>query len=244
MVIFFWIAILKRLSVLILVFAILFFIFFIALVFLRLPFKLFPLMSWQDVIDILAPLVLIPLYFLLYRIDSKIHLSFSGLILFIVFAVFWAAGHGMHLSANSINNLLAQNGMETGDIYKLTYFLDEYLSHYIWHTGMVGLSALLIYRQWKNPLLTGKAMLLPVVSGGLIYGFSYFLIILEGNTAPLGVTFSIMATLFIAIWAGKGLNRQPVVTFFLVGYALSCILFLIWGIMWGGLPPIMDVIQI
>ena len=234
----------KRLSILTLVFAILFLIFVIVLVFLRVPFQLYPLMSWQDVIDILAPLVLIPIYFLLYRIDLKIPFNFSGLILFIVFATFWVAGHGMHLSANSINNLLAQSGMDTGNIYKLTYFLDEYLSHYIWHIGIVGLSALLVYRQWENPFIEGKAMLLPIVLGGLIYGFSYFLIIMEGNTAPLGVTFSIIVTLFILIWARKGLSQQPVVTFFLVSYALSTILFLIWGVMWGGLPPIMDVIKI
>jgi hypothetical protein len=234
----------RRLSVLILVFSVLFFIFFIALVFLRLPFKLYPLMSWQDVIDVFTPLVLIPLYFLLYRIDSKIPFGFSGLILYIVFAVFWVAGHGMHLSANSINNLLAQNGMETGNIYRLTYFLDEYLSHYIWHIGIVGLSALLIHRQWRNPCLEGKAMLWPIILGGLIYGFSYFLIVMEGNTAPLGVTFPILATLFIVIWARKGLGQQPIVTFFLISYALSILLFLIWGMMWGGLPPIMDVIKI
>ena len=234
----------KRLSVLTLVFAILFFIFLISLIYLRLPFRPFPLMSWQDVIDIFAPLILIPLYFLLYRIDSKIRFNFSGLILFIVFASLWAAGHGMHLAANSINNMLGQNSMETGNIYKLTYFLDEYLSHYIWHIGIGGLSALLIYRQWKNPFLEGKAVLLPIILGGLIYGFSYFLIIMEGNTAPIGVTFSILVTLFIVIWARKGLSRQPVVAFFLVGYALSTILFLIWGVIWGGLPPIMDVIKI
>jgi len=234
----------KRLSALVLVFSVLFFIFFIALVFLRIPFSRYPLMSVQDLVDILAPLVLLPLYFLLYRIDPKVPFGFSGLIVFIVLAAFWALGHGMHLSANSINNLLTQKGMETGDIYKLTYFLDEYLSHYLWHIGIVGLSALLIYRQWKKPFLEGKAPLVPLVLGGLIYGFSYFLIIMEGNTAPLGVTFSVLATLFIVIWARKKLSQQPLVTFFLISYILAVILFLVWGIMWGGLPPIMDVIKI
>jgi hypothetical protein len=234
----------KRLSILILVFAILFFVFFIALVFLRLPFSPYPLMSVQDVVDLLAPIVLILIYFLLYRIDLKTPLSFSGLILFIVFTTFWVAGHGMHLAANSINNLLAQKGMATGDIYKLTYFYDEYLSHYLWHIGIIGLSALLIYRQWKNPFSGGKALMLPIFLGGLVHGFSYFLIIMEGNTAPLGVTFSVLATLFIVIWARKRISQQPIVIFFLVTYASAVILFMIWGIMWGGLPPIMDVIKI
>lgn len=234
----------KRLSALILVFAILFFVFLIALVFLRVPFSPYPLMSVQDAVDVLTPLALLPLYLLLYRISPKKPFSLSGLIIFFVFAAFWAAGQGMHLSANSINNLLAQKGMDTGDIYKLTYFYDEVLSHYLWHIGIVGLSALLIYRQWKNPFTEGKAPLWPIILGGLIHGFNYFLIIMEGNTAPLGVTFSVLATLFIIIWARKRISQQPLVTFFLISYALAMLLFLVWGIMNGGLPPIMDVIKI
>jgi len=234
----------KRLSALVLVFAILFCFFFIALIFLRVPFSPYPLMSVQDAVDILTPLVLLPLYFLLYRISAKTPFSHSGLIIFILFAAFWAAGQGMHLSANSISNLLVQEGMETGDIYKLTHFYDEMLSHYLWHIGIVGLSALLIYRQWKNPFTEGKALLWPIILGGLIHGFSYFLIIMEANTAPLGVTFSVLATLFIIIFARKRISQQPLVTFFLISYALAMLLFLVWGIINGGLPPVTDVIKI
>jgi hypothetical protein len=76
--------------------------------------------------------------------------SLSRLIIFIVFVAFRVAGQGMHLAANSIDNLLGQRGLGTGDIYKLTYFYDEVLSHYLWHIGIVGLSGLLIYRQRKR----------------------------------------------------------------------------------------------
>jgi hypothetical protein len=233
-----------RLSVLILVFSVLFLFFFIGLVFLDMPFALYPLMSVQDVVDVLTSLVLLPLYFLLFRIGPQAPFKLCGLIVFVIFAAFWAAGQGMHLSANSINNLLCDRGMETGDVYKLTYFYDETLGHYLWHAGIVGLSALLIYRQWRNPFTEGKALLWPLILGGIIYGFSYFLIIMEGNTAPLGVTFSVLATGFILIWDRRGMGRQPLVLFSLVGYGLAMLLFLIWGIINGGLPPIMDVIKI
>jgi hypothetical protein len=43
--------------------------------------------------------------------------SLSRLIIFIVFVAFWVAGQGMHLAVNSIDNLLGQRGLETGDIY-------------------------------------------------------------------------------------------------------------------------------
>ena len=234
----------NRLSALILVFSVLFLVFFIGIIFLDMSFSPYPLLSVQDVVDLLTPLVLLSLYLLLYRISPQTPLSFSGLVFFIIFAAFWAMGQGMHLAANSIHNLLSEMGMETGDVYKLTYFFDETLSHYLWHAGIVGLSALLIYRQWRHPFPKGKALLWPLILGGIIYGFSYFLVIMEGGTAPLGVTFAVLAVLFILIWARKKLDRQPLVTFSLVSYGLAMLLFLIWGIINGGLPEILDVIKI
>ncbi len=231
----------KTLSALILVFAILFFVFFTVLIFFRVPFGLYPLMSVQDAADVLTPFVLLPLYLLLYSVGPKNNYSLSGLIIFSLFTALWAAGHGMHLSANSINNLLAQKGIETGDIYKLTYFYDEVLSHYLLHTGMVGLSALLIYRQWQNPFAEGKAPLWPIVLGGLIHGFNYFAMVIEGGTAPLGVPFSVLAVAFIIVWARKRMSQQPLVTFFLVAYSLAILLFIIWGIWWKGLPQFSEV---
>jgi hypothetical protein len=153
-------------------------------------------------------------------------------------------GHGMHLAANSINNLLISSGMDTGDVYSLTYFLDEYLSHYLWHAGVAGLSALIIFRQWKNPFKARSIVLWPQISGGIIYGVSYFLIVMEGNTAPLGVTFAAAALLFIMLRIRKKFLRLPLVVFFTAGYGLALVLFIIWAALWKGLPPIMDVISI
>jgi len=57
----------KKLSILTLIFAILSFALFILLVFLRIPFHLYPTMSYQDAIDILTPLFLIPIYWIFFR---------------------------------------------------------------------------------------------------------------------------------------------------------------------------------
>ncbi len=56
----------KRLSLLTLTFAMLSLVFIILLVFLRFEFPLYPLMSYQDALDVLTPLVLIPIYWLLF----------------------------------------------------------------------------------------------------------------------------------------------------------------------------------
>ena len=91
----------KRLSALVMVFAILFLFFFIVLVFFRVPFGLYALMSVQDAVDLLTPLLLLPLYFLLFRAALKGSPGGNSMVVFALFAALWAAGQGMHLSANS-----------------------------------------------------------------------------------------------------------------------------------------------
>ena len=233
----------KRLSFLLLLFSALFFFFFIGLVFLKQTFGPFPLMSFQDALDVLTPLVLLPLYYVLLWKSTAGPPGTKTMGAFMFFAALWAAGQGMHLAANSISNLLVKLGMDLGDIFNLTYFYDEILGHYLWHIGVVGLSAALIWQQLKELPELENVPRWPSVAGGVIYGFSYFLIIMEGNTAPVGVTFSVLAVLFILIRARKAL-RRPVILFSLSGYSLAMILFLVWGIINGGLPPILDVIKV
>src|SRR5574341_331808 len=96
----------KQLSFLMLIFAVLSLVFFLLLIFLRVPFPLYPLMSYQDAIDILTPLVLIPIYWLMYRSVAPGGAGLTDEIAFMVMSAFWAAGQGLHLSANSINNLI------------------------------------------------------------------------------------------------------------------------------------------
>ncbi len=176
-----------RLSLLTLVFAVLSVVFFLLLIFLRTPFTLYPLMSYQDALDILTPLVLIPVYWLLFKSAASDGSNPAEEIAFTLLAAIWVMGHGMHLAANSVNNLTEALAKEqvldiTGtDIYRLTYFYDERLSHYLWHLGVLGLAALLIYREWRRP--TGIATTWWAATlAGLIYGITYFCIFLEGQT--------------------------------------------------------------
>jgi hypothetical protein len=229
----------KRLSAIILLFAIAFAIFLIGPPLLSKPFDPHPVMTAADVFDIFTPLVLLPLYWLLYRKCQPEPATMSGIVLFFIFAAFWAQGQGMHLSANSIGHLLY--GMEATDIYKLTYFYDEVLSHYLWHFGIIGLSALLIFRQRKNPFTEEPATLWPVILAGIIHGFTFFLIVIEAGTAPLGVTFAVLVVLFGLIWGRKKMSQQPLTTFFFISYTVATLFFIGWGIYWQGLPQFSEV---
>lgn len=236
-------------SLITLIFAVLFAVFFLLLIFFRIPFPLYPLISYQDVIDHLTPLVLIPLYWIMFKYTSSGESNRAEEIVFMVLASLWVLGHGMHLAANSIDNLaegLAKKQMLdiTGtDIYTLTYFFDEHLSHYLWHFGITGLAALLIYREWRYPSsekitwwVTGLA--------GFLSGFTYFCIFDEGQTVPLGLPFTFIVMLVTLIWGRKKLTGQPIYAFFAIACLVAFVLLAGWGLYWGGFPEIMDALKL
>lgn len=229
----------KSLSTIALIFSIAFLLFFMAPPLLNKQLIFYPLMKVGDCFDILTPLVLIPLYWLLFRIGKDKAISIGANLLFMIFVAFWVVGQGMHLAANSIGHLLV--GLEGSDIYNLTNFYDEVLSHYLWHFGIFGLSTLIIYRQWRNPFTEGQAVSWLLILGGIIQGFSLFIIVVEAGTAPLGVAFAILFSLFGLIWGRRRFNQRPMLLFFFVACVLATLLFAGWGIYWQGLPEFSEV---
>ena len=238
-------AIVRPLSALTLIFALLSVVFFLLLIFLRVPFPLYPLMSYQDAFDLLTPLVLIPIYWLLYKKVTCNRSTQRSELGFMVLAGFWAAGQGMHLSANSIDNLIGNLAKQaaidiTGtQIFSLTYFYDEYLSHYLWHIGVIGLAGLLIVESWRRPAdeLTDWRLVVP---GAVLYGFLLFSIFLEGNTLPIGLPFVGLVTLGGLIAGRAKLRARPVLAFFFASCLLSLLMIAAWWLYWGCLPPILE----
>lgn len=236
----------KSISFQTLFFAIFSLIFIILLVFLTSEFQPYPLISFQDAFDLLTPLVLIPIYWLLFKSGSADQAKPSEEITFLVFAAIWVEGQGMHLSANSINNLigtLAQRqiiDVTTTDIHRLTYFFDEYLSHFLWHIGVLGLAALLVYREWRQP--AGETTVWwAVAPAGVIYGFTYFAIFLEGQTTVIGFPFAAILVAFTLLSQRKHLHQRPVLAFFFISCLLAFLLFTGWGLYHGGFPEFSDV---
>jgi hypothetical protein len=221
----------KKQSNVILVFAVAFTVFFLTPVILGKPFPLNPLMKISDVFDLFTPLVLIPLYWLLFRAVTDEPPTLKETILFLVLAAVWVEGQGIHLAANSIGHWF--EGMEGAYFYQVAYFYDEVLGHYIWHAGVIGLSGLILWRQWRNPYVDGILSLwLPVVAG-LLHGLTFFLIIVEGQTTPIGVPFAAAVALFIPVFGGNRIKKQPVLLFFFVAYVIATLLLAGWRIYWG-----------
>jgi hypothetical protein len=236
----------KRLSLLTLLFAGVSVVFIQLLIFFRFGFALYPLMSCQDALDLLTPLVLIPIYWLLFKYAASEAPSLAEEMAFMVLAALWVLGQGMHLSANSIDNLiegLARRqvvDIRPTDIYQLAYFFDEHLSHYLWHLGVLGLGALLIYREARHPSSATTAWWAASVAG-LLYGFLYFCIFLEGQTVALGLPCALALVAFGLISARRKLAQRPVLAFFFIACSLALLLFAGWGVYWRGFPQFSDV---
>ncbi|WP_019508008.1 hypothetical protein [Pleurocapsa sp. PCC 7319] len=229
----------QRLAHLTLIFAIVFAVFIITPAFLSGQFALYPLLKNGDVLDLLTSLVLIPLYWLLFQIHPRRSPNQKEMLVFLLFAALWVEGQGMHLVANSIGHLTsADSGSE---VQQLTHFYDEILSHYIWHFGLAGLSALLIYRQWQNPFIKQRSGLKFEITAGIIHGFNYFIDVVESATTILGVPFAVGVVIFTLIWGRQHLRQQPILAFFFVSYLIACLFFLGWGLYWGGLPEFSEV---
>jgi hypothetical protein len=224
----------KRLFQLTLLFAVLFAIFILVPPFLGTPFGLYPLMKNADVFDLFTPLVLIPIYWLLFDLNVESRASRREMLVFLVIAALWVLGQGMHLAANSIGHLVSEP--ETSDLYRLTYFYDERLSHLLWHAGMLAMMGLLLYRQWRHPLAAeGRGSALGITAG-IIYGFTLFLAEIEGVTVAIGFPVAVLVLAFGLLRGRKEFHHQPLLLFFFVACVVLVVFFTGWGIYWGGWP--------
>jgi hypothetical protein len=220
----------SRSGVLALAFAVAFLVLFLAPPFLPYRFDLYPLINWADVVDLVTPLVLVPLYWLLLS-DVPAPLARGWMIAFLILAAAWVDAHGIHLTANAIGHLIKQ----PGQVQQLTEFSDERFGHYYWHAAVLGLSALILVRQALTPASVGRPTGAALAAAAL-YGFALFLIGDEGGTAPLMVPFAAIVT--VAAWPlRKRLLSSPVAVMFVLGSTLALILFAIWFVYWGGRLP-------
>jgi hypothetical protein len=64
--------------------------------------------------------------------------------------------------------------------------------------------------------------------------------VVEGTTVPMGLTFAVLAIIFIVVFSRANLNQKPLSVLFLTGYSLALILFVIWGAWHQGFPGFFD----
>ena len=187
-----------------------------------------------DLLDLCTPLVLLPLYALLLWHRHGGWPGWPKMILFLVLLAAWGEGHSLHLAANALGHLIVPQA--SSPAWRLDYFLDEHLSHIIWHSAIILLSLVLL----NGPLGDTKVPTLASASFGLPYGFSFFAITVEGQTPAIGI----LAALSILVWLGsrwKNRKGDALSVFFASGYLLALLLYFVWYLMQGGLPQFSEV---
>lgn len=236
-----------RLLFWLILYALSFTIFHIAPVFLNSEFK--ELLRTSDLIDMFTPIaVVFPFYIVCVFViqassETSNSISVPGTIfILLIGTVLFVEGHGMHLSANAIGHYLEST--RDSPIFALSYFLDEILGHILWHTGILLLSIGLILAAWKfNPNRVYHIRMAPIVCASLLYGLTYFLVAVEGQTIIFTLPLSFVIP--IIIWWQKRKNyiilvRNPVLLFYCFAYILAFILFILWGTLNRGFPQFSD----
>jgi hypothetical protein len=203
------------------------------------------LLMIADVFDILTPFVMIFVIYRIYlmllpniRIGSSFPVKSTVVIILIFGGISFVEGHGMHLSANAIaRHLTPSNNLS---LFALDYSFDEILGHIFWDSGIIILSLGIIlvgFNIGQKRLSSPKQTL--IVLGSLIYGFTYFVNAVEGQTVLF--TLPLAVAIPLAIWWTANrkrirLSRNPVLSLFLLSYIVALGLFIVWGIWQKGFP--------
>jgi hypothetical protein len=192
----------------------------------------------QETADLLTPLVATPLAWVVFDLAGG--LGRRGLVAFLLVSALWVEGQGIHLAANAIGDAFPKGGAEA--FYatvpgNLDYWLDEILSHWMWHMGWVALSGLVLAAAIRADVRTPDRTSRLAASAGLVHGVAFFFVTVEGLTTALGIPASIVLV-GCSTWAARrGLARHPVITFLLMGSIVTLLGYLGWGALHGWTLP-------
>ena len=180
-----------------------------------------PRMRLADVADLLTPWLTIGLaawVLVALRPPAWLWVLFGAGSLLLV------DGHGIHLAANSIDNVQPEGA--TGDVHDLTYLWDEHVGHYLWYSGVALVALALLLALRARPPFRGPW---PYVLA-LLVALTHFDNSVEGQTPVLGIVTA------VALAALGWRYRDTAARWVGVAYALSLVLFAVFGIWQGGFP--------
>jgi hypothetical protein len=165
-----------------------------------------------------------------------------------VAAAAFAFGHGIHVAANSIHDLVAGSG--AGDPTGLLDFWDERAGHYLVDFARLLFAAALTHRAAgagdvgaagsgvgdagaRMAAETAGARMAAAIAGGVVFGFTLFASAVEGQTVPLVLP----ASALYAAWSALARGNRGAVRLFLAAAAWTAVLlFAVWGVWQGGFP--------
>lgn len=189
----------------------------------------------QEATDLLTPVVVIPLAWLV--LDRSGATRGPVVVAFLLIAAVWIEGQGIHLGANAIGDAFAKgparDAFYATDAGDLDHWLDEVLSHWMWHLAWAALTILMLaVASRRRPWPTGPGGLMTAIAG-VVHGVAFFFVTTEGGTTILGIPLSIA----LLAWTGRETrsgSTHPVVRFVLVASAATLVAYLAWAALNGG----------
>jgi hypothetical protein len=192
----------------------------------------------QEAADLFTPLIVIPLAW--YVFDLTGELGRVGLLAFLVIGAVWIEGQAIHLAANAVGDAVppgATDAFVRTAPGELNHWLDETLSHWMWHIAWVALSILLLTAASRNKSTPAAGTSVVAVAAGFIHGATFFVVSVEGATTLLGIPASIVLLSWSAILARRRLGSRPVVVFFFVASIVTLVAYAGWAASHGGTLP-------
>ncbi|WP_141968042.1 hypothetical protein [Actinomadura hallensis] len=170
---------------------------------------------WADWADILTP------YAVLLTAAAALHTGRADVrcwALYLVGAVTYVEGHGIHLAANSVGN-------DTPGI-PVVHLWDEVVGHYLWYAGTALVFAALARALAARPAPPMRYALIPA----LVVAVTWTTNSLEGGTAVMGLVIAAAFTVW-GVRARRHLGRTLVPAFAPAVVALA-----VYGIWHRGFP--------
>ena len=201
----------------------------------------------QDVLTMLNPLLLVPLFYrVAWIVDPTTALhaqqpSTMHSIIFLLGVVIYVHGDGMHLAANAINRY--RDVIGDGDTKDVVTFYDEELGHYYPYAGLILLHTLCIIRQYHLPFrepFPGWSSRVGLVLAGFLHGFTLFISFIEGHFGIPGVVYFGTVVAFVVLQKQQ-LAHNPVYVFSGTYAAMGILLTIIWAVWQKGLPEFSEV---
>ena len=198
-----------------------------------------------DLVDLCTPFIMVFLVYKIYRSLRQTHLERFNtpvqthvILILILGSITFVEGHGMHLAANAIARHLTPNSNPS--LFALDYFFDEILSHIFWDSGIILISVGIILMGINlAKTYTLRPRSISILFASILYGFTYFVNAVEGQTVVFTLPVAIVLPVIIVCLSYRKdlrLLKNPVLFMFFVGYLFSVCLFLIWGIWNKGYP--------
>lgn len=194
----------------------------------------------QEAADVLTPLIAMPLLVLAVELTGR--LRTRDRVLLAAFVAMWVAGQGIHLAANAIGDVLPE-GAPREAFYAtapgaLDHWLDEVLSHWLWHVGWVGLLGVLLVvgsRMGGGARQAGRTGAVIAAVAGALHGFTWFVVTDEGETWPLAIPATTVLLLLAVVLRARG-GERAITTFVIVGSLVTLALYAAWIVL-AGWPP-------